>query len=55
MKKILAIGLFLVGLSFFGSCNPDSIADQQYDETEATGHGEVGDPKDQDDEDEVGG
>lgn len=55
MKNFLSIIVILFGLSFLSSCNPDSISELEYEETESTGHGEVGDPDDNDEEEEVGG
>lgn len=36
MKKLVFISLVVFGLSFFNSCTPDSVADQEYEEFQAT-------------------
>ncbi|WP_157559950.1 hypothetical protein U8527_07065 [Kordia algicida OT-1] len=45
----------MFGLSFINGCTPNNLTDEETIEFQATGHKEVGDPDDQDDEDEVGG
>ncbi|MBC8757139.1 hypothetical protein H2O64_20890 [Kordia sp. YSTF-M3] len=36
MKKVLLVCLFIVGMNLSTSCNPDSIADQEYEEIQST-------------------
>ncbi|QHI35787.1 hypothetical protein IMCC3317_11350 [Kordia antarctica] len=36
MKKLVIISLVVLGVSFFNSCTPDSVTDQEYEEFQAT-------------------
>ena len=51
MKKLVCISLLVFGLSFFNSCTPESIADQEYEKYQATDKGDVTAPGAEDEED----
>ncbi|WP_156169276.1 hypothetical protein [Kordia jejudonensis] len=55
MKKSIVFILLALGLFFIKGCTPDNISEDETIEIQATGHGEVGDPDDNDEEEEVGG
>ncbi len=54
MKKLLLVCLFLIGINLTTGCEPDNLAEQEYEEIQASdkeGAGSIGN-KDGDDDDD---
>ncbi|WP_430410003.1 hypothetical protein [Kordia sp.] len=51
MKKLVCISALVFGLSFFNSCTPNSVEEQEYEEFQATDKGDVTAPGVEDEED----
>lgn len=55
MKKVAVSMVLMMGILFINGCTPENITEDESIEIQATGHGEVGDPDDNDEEEEIGG